>query len=267
MEHGSGNDPRLCTGVCVATDAERYTSVAEGIDPSGAMDFVNRYLEVVFRPVYQHGGFVADVRGDGMLAVWTAASPGRELRARVCLACLDIAGSAAGFAGGLRTRIGAHFGPIALGAVGTAAHREYRAVGDTVNTSSRLEQLNKELGTRVLVCSALAEGLDEFVFRDLGAVQLRGKRNRVRVLELMAQRDQASRPQLLLAAGFAALVAAENAGRWHEAADRARGLLARFPEDLPTRLHARRCEQVLSGLAGPRAPERSWGLAEMVQAG
>lgn len=263
MDSTSANDATLCVGACVITDAERYTSVTEGIDPSGAVEFVNRYLELLFRPVYQNGGFVADVRGDGMLAVWTASAPGPELRARVCRACLDISGTAAGFApGGLQTRIGAHFGPIALGVVGTAAHREYRAVGDTVNTSSRLEQLNKELGTRVLVCAALAEGLDEFVFRDLGLMRLRGKRNAVRVLELMALRCEATRRQLHLAAEFSIAVAAESAGRWSEALERLRRLQARYPEDQPTRLRIGRCRQ------GPEAHgflpfEPDWGLVEL----
>lgn len=179
-------------GACVITDAERYTSVAERIDPASTVEFINRYLEVLFKPVFEHGGFISDVKGDGMLAIWTEAAHGSaELRARVCRACLQIAEDSARFfrafpGSGLTTRIGAFYGPLALATVGTAAHHEYRAVGDTVNTASRLEALNKRLGTRVLVSASLAEGLADFRLRDLGEIQLRGKRNRVRVLELLA---------------------------------------------------------------------------------
>jgi adenylate cyclase len=173
---------RHCFGACVITDAERYTSVAESVDPGEAVEFINRYLQVLFKPVYDNGGVVADVRGDGMLAVWAETAPSAELRARVCRACLQIAADSERF---FPTRIGAYYGPIALATVGTAAHREYRAVGDTVNTASRLEALNKQLGTRVLVSASLAEGLGGFRFRDLGEVELRGKRNPVHVLELL----------------------------------------------------------------------------------
>jgi adenylate cyclase len=173
---------RLCYGACVITDAERYTSVAESVDPAEAVEFINRYLEVLFKPVYDNGGIVADVKGDGMLAVWAESSPSAELRARVCRACLQIAADSDRF---FPTRIGAYYGPIALASVGTDAHREYRAVGDTVNTASRLETLNKQLGTRVLISASLADGLGGFRFRDLGEVELRGKRNPVHVLELL----------------------------------------------------------------------------------
>lgn len=204
-------------GACVITDAARYTSVAERIDPSATVDFINRYLEVLFKPVFENGGLISDVKGDGMLAVWTEPTPTADLRARVCRACLQIAEDSARFfrafpGYGLATRIGAVYGPIALATVGTSAHHEFRAVGDTVNTASRLEGLNKELGTRVLVSASIAQGLDDFLFRDLGEVRLRGKRNTVRVLELRARQERprvaAGYPQrparLMNAIGFAA---------------------------------------------------------------
>jgi len=204
-------------GACVITDAARYTSVAERIDPSATVDFINRYLEVLFKPVFENGGLISDVKGDGMLAVWTEPTPTADLRARVCRACLQIAEDSARFfrafpGYGLATRIGAVYGPIALATVGTSAHHEFRAVGDTVNTASRLEGLNKELGTRVLVSASIAQGLDDFLFRDLGEVRLRGKRNTVRVLELRARQERprvaAGYPQrparLMDAIGFAA---------------------------------------------------------------
>lgn len=198
MSEGTNRWPWIdhCMGACVITDAERYTSVAERIDAVAAVDFINRYLEVLFKPVFENGGLVSDVKGDGMLAVWTEPSPTAELRARVCRACVQIAEDSARFfssvAGyGLATRIGACFGPIALATVGTSAHHEFRAVGDTVNTASRLEALNKQLGTRILVSASLAEGLSGFRFRDLGELELRGKRNRVSVLELLGRQEAA----------------------------------------------------------------------------
>lgn len=197
MSEGTDRWPWIdrCMGACVITDAERYTSVAERIDAAATVDFINRYLEVLFKPVFENGGLISDVKGDGMLAIWTEPSPTAELRARVCRACLQIAADSAAFfrsAGfGLATRIGAYYGPMALASVGTPAHHEYRAVGDTVNTASRLEELNKDLGTGILVSASLAQGLEGFLFRDLGEVTLRGKSNRVRVLELLAAREHA----------------------------------------------------------------------------
>lgn len=237
-----------CTGACVLTDAARYTSFAETVDPASTVAFINRYLEVLFGPVFDNGGFVSDVKGDSMLAVWADDSPARELRARVCRACLSIADAAARFGAslpgrGFATRIGAYFGPLALASVGAFSHYEYRAVGDTVNTSSRLQDLNKELGTRVLVSASLAEGLGEFLFRDLGSFELRGKRNRVHVFELLAAREAATLRERRLCEEFSAALAAYQGGRWPQAHRLLRDLCARYPGDGPSRYYLQRCGQ------------------------
>src|SRR5687768_3734660 len=88
---------RQCLGACVLTDADRYTTFAESVEAAAAVEFLNRYLEVLFQPVFDNGGFVADVKGDGMLAVWAEAGQSRELRARVCRACLKMTEGASRF--------------------------------------------------------------------------------------------------------------------------------------------------------------------------
>jgi adenylate cyclase len=238
---------RNCLGASVMTDGEFYTSVAESIDPSASVDFINRYCEMLFPPVYERGGFVADLKGDGMLAIWADGAGAAEIKRRACLACLEIAErgrqfSRANATRGFGTRVGACFGPLALATLGTAAHSEYRAVGDTVNISGRLEQLNKELGTRILVCAELTRGMDEFLFRDLGHFRLRGKVNRVHVHELITLRAVATARQRTLCSEFASALADYQHGRLAQAVDRWRGLCARFPSDGPSRWYVERCE-------------------------
>ncbi len=242
---------KLCLGACVMTDGEFYTSVAESIDPAAAVDFINGYFEVLFRPVFDLGGFVADVKGDGMLAVWDQAEGAADLKRRACLACLRLAEEGERFSRSrgthpFGTRIGACLGPLALAGLGTAAHQEYRPVGDTVNVSSRLEQLNKELGTRILVCGELAHGMDEFLFRNLGEFQLRGKVKRVRVLELLGLQETAVPAQHRLCADFAAALTDFQRGEIGEAQRRFRTLCSRFPADGPSRFYLKRCEQVMT---------------------
>jgi adenylate cyclase len=228
------------------TDAEGYTGVAEGMDPPRLVELVNRYFRELFAAVLDNHGIVVDVKGDGILAVWTSEAPDGVLRARVCAACLEILDAAERFnrsspARRLPTRIGVDFGPIALANVGAFARYEYRAVGDTVNTSSRLEQLNKRLGTRLLVSEQLAEGVDGYLFRDLGGFVLRGKRSRVRVLELVGERARVSREQRVLCRHFAVALEAYEGGRLDEARLHFSALRARFPEDGATRFFLERC--------------------------
>jgi len=264
IETAAGTPPRYCLGACVITDAERYTSITECIDPASAVALINRYLETLFRPVYAHGGFISDVKGDGVLAVWTEGPSDAELRARVCRACLEMAGPAAPSHSprpvhGLSTRVGAYVGPIALARVGALAHYEYRAVGDTVNTASRLEALNKLLGTRLLVSAELAKGLDEFLFRDLGEFGLRGKSRQVRVFELVAARASASPDQLQLCDAFAAALDAQRSDRRDAALAHWQELCTRYPEDVPSRYALQRCRYALA--AQTRTPPANRKLA------
>jgi len=118
--------------------------------------------------------------------------------------------------------------------VGAGAHYEYRAVGDPVNTSNRVQDLNKQLGTRILVTEPVIGGAGgEFLLRNLGRFLLRGKSHAVQILELMCLKSRATPGE------------AERSGRTAEAVEfldrgdtqAARVLLAQvrdaFPEDGP----------------------------------
>ena len=84
-----------------------------------------------------------------------------------------------------KTRIGLHDGEFVLGTVGAREHLEYRAVGDTVNTASRVQSLNKTLGTQALATAgSLAD--ERIGWRPLGRFLLAGKQNAVVVGEPLA---------------------------------------------------------------------------------
>ena len=114
------------------------------MEPAELGALMNRYYGVLFEPVKRHGGLVQDVVGDSMLAIWATTEPDASLRSRACLAALDIASAVDRFNAtsgrfALPTRIGLHSGRLLLGSVGAIDHYEYRAVGDIVNTATRLE--------------------------------------------------------------------------------------------------------------------------------
>jgi adenylate cyclase len=131
-----------------------------------------------------------------MLAIW----PDRfaDTRRRVLHALLEMRDAVEQFnrqiaEGRLMTRFGVDWGRVSLTTVGAHGHYEYRAVGDAVNTASRIQELNKRLGTRILVSDPVASGAGgEFLLRNLGRFLLRGKTNAVQVHELMALKARAS---------------------------------------------------------------------------
>jgi adenylate cyclase len=222
------------------TDAEEYTSVSEALGPEDLASLMNDYYKVMFGVVTEHGGLVADTSGDSMVAIWATAEPNAESRGRACRAALAIVDAVAKFnehrgAQQLPTRVGLESGELLLGNIGAEQRFEYRAIGDIVNTASRLQGLNKVLGTRVLVSEATISDVQELITRRVGTFLLRGKRAPVRVYEPLGTRSGDPKdPNEELAAIFAVALEHFDRGDWLEANRRFAALLGRFPNDGPS---------------------------------
>jgi adenylate cyclase len=189
--------------------------------------------------VQTHGGEISDTAGDSMVAVWATGKPDAGARSRAARASLGILDAVEEFNRAhmhtpLPTRVGLETGEMLLGNIGGEQRYEYRAVGDIVNTASRIQGLNQLLGTRVLISAATLEGI-ELPARDVGTFVLRGKRLPVGVFEPLAS-DTCKLDEPGLAA-FAAALAAFRRGDWQRAADAFAALAARFPDDGPSRYY------------------------------
>jgi adenylate cyclase len=235
-------------GVCLATDAEHYTALAERMDPERLSALMNEYYAVLFGPVDRHGGVVSDVVGDAMLAIWAGSSGQVSLRNRACRAALEIVETTTQFnrcgeRPPLPTRIGLHSGQMLLGSVGAAHHYEYRAVGDIVNTATRIEGLGKHLGVRLIVSEDVLHGLDEFLARPLGSFVLAGKSTPVWLFELLGTKSAAENSQIQLCTQFEAALRAYADRPCREAAEAFSRILETFPEDGPARFYLDRCRR------------------------
>lgn len=250
---------RLTQGLCLATDAGRYTALAETLEPMALARLMNAYYEAIFEPVTRHGGWVSDVVGDAMLAIWVADDKDdRALRQQALRAALEILEAVRRFEKQhelvLPIRMGLHYGDLRIGYVGTAKRGEIRAVGDTVNTAARLEALNKLLGSQILVSEPVLEGLDAEeieAVRPLGEFLLAGKSRPVSVLELFSQSGESARSGELLPR-FGEALALFDEQRWAEAHAEFTRLGLQFPEDGPTRFYQQTCQRYLAdpALAG-----------------
>jgi adenylate cyclase len=209
---------------------------------------MNRYYAAIFEPVKRHGGIVQDVVGDSMLAVWATATDDAMLRHRACEAALDIARAADRFnqesaTTPLPTRIGLHSGQMLLGNVGAIDHYEYRATGDIVNTATRLENLNKYLGTQILASAEVLAGLPGFLTRPLGRFLVVGKSRPVDVVELFGLAGDAAPEASQRYASFAAGLAFYREQSWKQALECFDACLAVNPEDGPARFYVGLCQR------------------------
>ncbi len=166
-------------GVCLVTDAEGYTSISEKLGPQRLSQVMEQYYAAVITPIRRHGGIISDVAGDGVIAIWPHVAPNR-VWATISPALQALQASVEGFNRGhpenpLPTRVGVHAGDVVMGHFGASDHFEYRAIGDLVNTTSRIENANKSLGVRALLSEVcVTAGNDRL--RCLGKFLLQGKR-------------------------------------------------------------------------------------------
>lgn len=178
--------------ICVMfLDIRNFTAQARQRRPPEVVEFLNGVFAFMIEAVDRHGGFVNKFLGDGFMAVFGAPLDDAEAAHHAVAAARDILGEieARRLAEGpwpLRVGMGLHLGPAVVGTVGSPRRKEFTAIGDTVNMAARLEQLNKEVGSQLLVSDAMAVALGQR--REpaalVGDVAVRGYEGPVRVWRL-----------------------------------------------------------------------------------
>ncbi|MBD9360965.1 CHASE2 domain-containing protein [Methylomonas fluvii] len=240
-EAGIAGTEKDVSGLCLATDIEGYTSIAAEHSPREMWALLNTYYQVLGRPVVSHDGVIADVTGDAMMAVWFDA-PANKQRHAACLAALEMATAVESFNSSsnlapLATRIGLHEGELTLGSLDAGTSSHYRAIGDTVNIASRIQGVNKYLGTRILASHSIAAHLDGIVSRPVGTFRVVGRAEPLSLVEIVGVKHSSDNPQNPMHAVFADGLAVFQEGLWPEAAHLFQAALALDANDGPSRFY------------------------------
>jgi class 3 adenylate cyclase len=163
------------------TDIAGFTTIAEHLAPDELVSALNEYLETVLDPIRAHGGVVNTFIGDGLFASFNMPLACEGHACAAVRAAIDIQRAIGSRTFGdwgvaFATRIGISTGNVIGGSVGAGKRVSFTLLGDTVNLAARLEQLNKDYGTRILVSDSTREACGEqFVFANLGTVAVRGR--------------------------------------------------------------------------------------------
>ncbi len=234
-------------GICLFTDAAQYTQLSEQLPPDKLGALMNSYYETIFTPIHHHEGIISDVVGDAAMALWPTTQPSQKLRHAACCAAIDLIYAVERFnlahpSYQLPTRVGMHCGEILLGNVGAVGRLEYRATGDVVNTTSRIEGMNKQLGTRLLVSDDILQGLDDFQARPMGTFILAGKSRPITLHELICRRSDASEAERQLSEQFATALQLFKAGNWSDA-DALFKTIIEASQDPPSNYYSQLCQQ------------------------
>jgi len=186
------------------TDVENFTAKTEKADPSDVMIHTSRYFAVLSETIMGHQGTIDKFIGDAVMAFWNAPADDGDHVVHACRAVLECIRKNEELNRQFeqekwppyRTRFGLHVGEAVVGNIGSADRMNYTALGATINLAARLEGLNKNYGTQVLVSAAVkARSEHAFVFRSVDEIKPKGFAEAVAIYELMGERDSAAGPE------------------------------------------------------------------------
>ena len=187
LTEGGQLAPEQSEATVLFCDLEGFTALTETLGPSGIVELLNEYFEVMVEILERHRGVVTQFQGDAILATFNVPVPDPAHAANALRAAIEIQSAVQRheFAGQrIGNRIGINTGRLVAGAVGAKGRLSYTVHGDAVNLAARLEALNKELGTRTLVSEATAAQVQDFDLEPMGEVGVRGQTGRVAVYAL-----------------------------------------------------------------------------------
>lgn len=191
---GTYHTPVESESIVVFLDMVGSSAMAEKLSPQKSMDLIARFIYDCSYLFRIHGGDILNYTGDGLVATWPSTDSHQALSAMYALrkhfATRDIKkaywkrfGRVPDF------RVGVHVGPVVISQIGE--EKLFLGLyGDTVNTAARLEQMNKELGTKILVSEPVIVNAGQTwktVLKPLGEKEIRGRKGHVRVYTILSE--------------------------------------------------------------------------------
>jgi adenylate cyclase len=258
--------PRKTEITVMFSDIRGFTTISEKLDAQELAQLLSQYLTSMTKIVFAHSGTLDKYIGDAVMAFWGAPfeEPGHAVNA--CYAAIEMLERLAELQkvweseGKPRIEIGVglNTGVASVGNMGSELRYGYTAMGDSVNLAARLEGLNKEYQTRLLVSESTyaAAAQSDLVFRELDLIRVKGKLQPVTIYELVGTRERLELADSDWGARldlFAQGRERYRERRWDEARAVFQALLDRWPEDGPARVFAARCQDYLS-----QGPEAGW---------
>lgn len=174
---GGRLEPIEAKATVLVCDIEGFAALTDTLGAHRTIEFLNAYFEVVVAIVERYRGVVTQFQGDAILAVFNVPIADQDHGANALRAALEIvrAADAQSFAGvRAPNRVGLATGRVVAGAVGSAGRLSYTVHGNAVNLAARLEQMNKDYGTRILLAEKTAERCPGFALRKVADAEIRG---------------------------------------------------------------------------------------------
>jgi len=164
-------------------DLVGFSGISEKLSPHELVDTMNSFFSEAVAIIEAEEGIVTQFQGDAILAVFNVPvkrDDHANAALRTAIAITKILDAQIFGGQKLDCRIGINTGPLVAGAIGAEDRLSYTVYGDAVNVAARLEQMNKEHGTRILIAEATVEQTDGFDFEEVGTLPVRGRKKDVK---------------------------------------------------------------------------------------
>jgi len=175
---GGQIQPQQVDATILFCDIESFTQMTESLGPVKIVDVLNSYFSAMVVILEQHGGVITQFQGDAILATFNVPVANPDHAANAVRAAQEMLSQIAStdFAGeALKVRIGVNTGPVVAGAIGAEGRLNYTVHGDAVNLAARLENMNKEYSTRLMVSGNTVALAHELEFPQVGESAVRGQ--------------------------------------------------------------------------------------------
>jgi adenylate cyclase len=207
-------------------DFAGFTAMSEKLDPSELVKLISEYHNEAAEEIFRTEGTLDKFIGDAIMAYWNdpIGQPDHALRA--CLTAVGAQKKLLKMAElmkerglpGMSARIGLNTGLATVGNMGSKEQVNYTLIGDEVNLASRLEGVNKEFGTKIIVSEATyAPAKEQVEVRELALIKVKGKLQPVRIYELLGLKGEVEPGRLELARKFEAALSDFRARKFHQA--------------------------------------------------
>jgi adenylate cyclase len=247
-----GGDEREMT--VLFSDVRDFTTVSESLSPEQLVQLMTEYLTAMSDVIFRHEGTIDKYMGDAIMAFWGAPKRQEDHAARGVQAALGMLEEmdrlnqkwAAEGRPTLRMGIGLNTGVMKVGNMGSASRFDYTVMGDAVNLGARIESLNKEYGTSVIVgVGTLRLAGSGVRARFLDLVAVKGKTEPCPVYEVMTDEAATDEGRAATLRAYQDGIAAYQERDWLRAAARFQEALRLDPDDGPSRVYLDRCRRLI----------------------
>ena len=242
------------------SDIANFSSISEKLAPNELAFQLNQYFEGSISSIHEADGTIVKLIGDAIFAIWNAPNAQKDHQILACRAALNLREQLQLFSKTnpeltkYITRVGLHTGVASVGNFGSKTRFDYTAMGDSVNLASRLEGLNKFLGTDILISDDLFRGLNgQFLTRSVGKFRFKGFDRAIEVHELISPTNGAI-PKWV--EEFKSAVPLYQEAKFDAAESRFRSVLNTKPDDGPSKFY-------LEQISYARSSQNFTGIIEL----